>query len=55
MKLQYRGVSYDQSTGTEAVGTTQGKFRGRKWTSFHLKQSAVTKPSGLVYRGVAVK
>ena len=52
MKLQYRGVTYEQNS-TEAVGTTAGKFRGRKWTSNH--QRKVTKPSGLVYRGVAVK
>lgn len=53
MKLQYRGVTYEQNH-TEAVGTTQGKFRGRKWFSSHKKQST-TKPEGLVYRGVAVK
>lgn len=54
MKLQYRGVSYESNTSTEAVGTTEGKFRGRKWISKHQRQST-TKPSGLVYRGVAVK
>ncbi|MEL6786461.1 MAG: DUF4278 domain-containing protein [Cyanobacteria bacterium J06607_15] len=53
MKLQYRGVSYDQNSRTEATTVTEGKFRGRKWTSHHQKQR--TKPSGLVYRGVAVK
>ena len=54
MKLQYRGVTYEQNSSTEAVGATQGKFRGRKWFSNHKRQSA-TKPEGMVYRGVAVK
>ena len=54
MKLQYRGVSYEPNHSTEAVGKTEGKFRGRKWISNHQRKSA-TKPSGLVYRGVAVK
>ena len=54
MKLQYRGVSYEQNSSTEAVGTTQGKFRGRKWFSNHKRQLAA-KPEGMVYRGVAVK
>ena len=53
MRLQYRGVSYDKNNSTEALGATEGKFRGRKWFSKHSRQS--TKPSGLVYRGVAVK
>ena len=53
MRLQYRGVSYEQNQSTEALGTTEGKFRGRKWTANH--QRAASKPSGLVYRGVAVK
>ena len=51
MKLQYRGVSYEQNNKVEAVGTTEGKFRGRKWTANHQRAS---KPSGLVYRGAAV-
>jgi len=54
MRLQYRGVTYEQQPSTEAVGTTEGKFRGRKWISKHQKKSTA-KPSGLVYRGVAVK
>ena len=54
MRLQYRGVSYEQNNSTEAVGTTEGKFRGRKWVSKHQRQSTV-KPEGMVYRGVAVK
>ena len=53
MRLQYRGVSYEQHQSTEALGTSEGKFRGRKWTSSHKR--AASKPSGLVYRGVAVK
>ena len=53
MRLQYRGVYYEQTTSTEATGVTEGKFRGRKWTSTH--QKAVAKPSGMVYRGVKVK
>ncbi|MEO1669326.1 MAG: DUF4278 domain-containing protein [Cyanobacteria bacterium J06631_2] len=53
MKLQYRGVSYEHSSVVEATEVTAGKFRGRKWTSHHQKQRQ--KPSGLVYRGVAVK
>ncbi|MEO1669325.1 MAG: DUF4278 domain-containing protein [Cyanobacteria bacterium J06631_2] len=52
MKLQYRGVSYNHNSGSEATEATAGKFRGRKWTSSHQKQAV--KPSGLVYRGVAV-
>jgi|GEM_PF-6260859 len=54
MKLQYRGVSYDKNSSNEAVGTTEGKFRGRKWFSKHSRQSTA-KPDGLVYRGVAIK
>ena len=53
MRLQYRGVSYEQNHSAEASGATEGKFRGRKWTNKHYK--AADKPSGLVYRGVAVK
>ena len=53
MKLQYRGVSYEHNFVTEATETTEGKFRGRRWTSHHQKQRQ--KPSGLVYRGVAIK
>ena len=54
MKLQYRGVSYDKNGSIEAVGTTEGKFRGQKWISKHQRKSTA-KPSGLVYRGVAIK
>ena len=52
MRLQYRGVSYEQNS-VEAAGNTAGKYRGRKWTSNH--QKAASKPSGLVYRGVEVR
>ena len=52
MRLQYRGVSYEQNS-VEATGTTTGKFRGRRWSSQHHR--ATNKPSGLVYRGVEVK
>lgn len=58
MKLQYRGVSYDHNPATLPVGTgkVQGKFRGHKWSSHHLKQAVVLKSSAhLVYRGVEVK
>ena len=55
MKLQYRGVSYEQNNSIEAASTTKGKFRGRKWISHHLRQSAAAKPSNLIYRGVAIK
>ncbi|MEM8677481.1 MAG: DUF4278 domain-containing protein [Cyanobacteria bacterium P01_G01_bin.67] len=57
MKLQYRGVSYEQTSTTlpVAMGQVQGKFRGQQWASQNLKQDITLKPTGcLVYRGVEV-
>ena len=52
MRLQYRGISYEQNHSAETSATTEGKFRGRKWINNHKRAD---KPSGLVYRGAAVK
>ncbi|MEL6439641.1 MAG: DUF4278 domain-containing protein [Cyanobacteria bacterium J06621_8] len=59
MKLQYRGISYEQTSAALPVtnGQVKGKFRGQKWTNHNLQQSVTLKSSGerLVYRGVKVK
>ncbi|MEM8677482.1 MAG: DUF4278 domain-containing protein [Cyanobacteria bacterium P01_G01_bin.67] len=58
MKLQYRGVSYEQTPATlpVAMGQVQGKFRGQQWATHNLKQDITLKPTGrLVYRGVEVQ
>ena len=57
MKLNYRGVSYEQHSAEVAVneGKVGGKFRGCNWRIHNLKNTPVVKhSSNLVYRGVPV-
>ncbi len=57
MKLNYRGVSYEQNSAEVIVneGKIGGKFRGRNWRVHNLKNAPVVKHSAnLVYRGVPV-